>query len=69
MASYGDLCYITGLICGGSGALGNTTTQIKNLCFSFRKENRVQMEQVNENSEWEVVLFKIAYFSFINEIA
>lgn len=72
MVSYGDLCYIISLIHGGPGALGQTTTHIKNSCFSLRKENRVQIEQVNENSEWEVVLFKIAlYFSFtsINEIA
>lgn len=72
MVSYGDLCYIVGLIRGGSGILGKTTTHIKNVCFSLWKENKVQIEQVNENSEWEVVLFKIAlYFSFtsISEIA
>lgn len=68
MVSYGDLCYITSLICGGPGTLEKTTIWIKNLCFSFRKENRVQIEQVNVNYEWEVVLLKITYFLFINEI-
>lgn len=58
------------LISGGSGTLGKTTIRLKALHFSFRKQNWVEIE-VNENSECEAVLFKIAFnffFKFINEI-
>ena len=60
-------CCLKGLISGDPGTLGKTTTRLRVLCFSIRKEHRVEVEQVNENSAHESVLFERAlFFSVIN---